>query len=65
MAVGDDLDGGVGAVFDAEVAGNGDGGPAEVAGTGLEDGGPQSGVEGLAGLVAESDEDGDVVLGVA
>lgn len=62
VAVGDDLDGGVGAVLDAQIPGDGDRLPAEVAGAHLVHSGPEGDVEGVAGLVAQGEEDGDVVL---
>jgi hypothetical protein len=65
VAVGDNLHGGVGAFFDGDVLGNGDRLPAEIAGPLLQDGGPKGDVEGLAGLVADGEEDGDVVLGMS
>jgi hypothetical protein len=65
MAVGDDLDGGVDALGDVEVGGNGDALPAEVPWTLLVDGGLQLDVEGLAWAVADGQEDGHQVLGMA
>jgi hypothetical protein len=65
VAVGDDLDGGVGAFLDTNALGNGDGLPAEVAGAHLVDSRPERDVGARARLVAEGHEDGDVVFSVA
>lgn len=65
VAIGDDLHSAVGAFFNGDVFGSGDCLPAEVAGPLLKDGGPKGDVEGFAGLVADGEEDRDVVLGVA
>lgn len=64
VGVRDDLYSGVGTSFDAEVAGNGDGLPAEITGSHFRDGRPENGVKGVAGLVADREEDGDGVFGV-
>lgn len=65
VAVGDDLDGGVGALGDVQAIGQGEAGHAEGAQAGLLEGLAQHRVEGRADVVAEADQHLDVRLDMA
>ena len=65
MSVSDDLHSRVRALGDLEIRGNSDASPAEVTGAEFLDARLEFVVEGVAYFVADGEEDGDDVLGVA
>jgi len=65
VAVGDDLDSGIGALGDVEIGGDGDSGYAELSGSEFLDGWQDDGVEAVTDVVADGENDLEQVFGVA